>query len=111
MLQRPVRWDRGEPSDDQKQAMIDEVSNAVTKKLMDLTRRRMQDDVRLGWQAAYSQRGTGSTFVRARIIASDVYDRGAPVPTVSASPDQNRFLKDVAAIISEVAQEQDIVLE
>ncbi len=48
---------------------------------------------------------------RAHIIAADVYDRGAPVPTVSASPDQNRFLRDVAAIISEVAQEQDIVLE
>ncbi|TYB38296.1 hypothetical protein FXF50_11660 [Micromonospora sp. AP08] len=111
MLQRPVRWDRGEPSDDEKQIVIDDVSNAVTKKLMDLTRRRMQDDVRLGWQAAYSQSGTGSTFVRARIIASDVYDKGAPVPSVSASPDQNRFLKDVAGIVSDVAQELDIVLE
>ncbi len=111
MLQRPVRWDRGEPSDDEKQIVIDDVSNAITKKLMELTRRRMQDDVRLGWQAAYSQSGTGSTFVRARIIASDVYDKGAPVPTVSASPDQNRFLRDVAGIVSEVAQELEIVLE
>ncbi|MEU4712214.1 hypothetical protein AB0F73_00880 [Micromonospora purpureochromogenes] len=110
MLQRPVRWDRGEPSDDEKQAVIDDVSNAVTKRLMDLTRRRMQDEVRLGWQTAYSQSGTGSTFVRARIIASDVYDKGAPVPTVSASPDQNRFLRDVAGIVSEVAEELDIVL-
>ncbi|MFF0372064.1 hypothetical protein [Micromonospora sp. NPDC005087] len=111
MLQRPVRWDRGEPSDDEKQTVIDDVSNAVTKKLMDLTRRRLQDDVRLGWQTAYSRSGKGSTFVRARIIATDVYDKGAPVPTVSASPDQNRFLKDVAGIVSEVAQELDIVLE
>jgi hypothetical protein len=46
------------------------------------------DDVRLSWQSAYAQRGAGSTFARARIIASDVYDRGAPIPTVSASPDQ-----------------------
>lgn len=111
MLQRPVRWDGGEPEDDQKQVIIDDVLNAVTKKLMDLTRQRMQDDVRLGWQSAYGQSGTGSTFARAHIIASDVYDRGAPVPTVSASPDQNRFLHDVAALISEVAKEQDIVLE
>jgi hypothetical protein len=111
MLQRPVRWEGGEPSDDERQAIIDEVSNAVTKKLMDLTRQRMKEDVRLGWQDAYAQRGPGSTFVRARIIASDVYDRGAPVPTVSASPDQNRFLKDVAALVSEVSDELEVVLE
>jgi len=110
-VQRPVRWEGGEPSDDERQTIIDEVSNAVTKKLMDLTRQRMKEDVRLGWQAAYAQRGHGSTFVRARIIASDVYDRGAPVPTVSASPDQNRFLKDVAALVSEVAADLDVVLE
>lgn len=111
MLQRPVRWEGGEPSEDERQTIIDEVSNAVTKKLIDLTRQRMKEDVRLGWQSAYAQRGPGSTFVRARIISSDVYDKGAPVPTVSASPDQNRFLKDVAGVVSEVADELDIVLE
>jgi len=55
-----------------------------------------EDDVRLSWQSAYAQRGAGSTFARARIIASDVYDRGAPIPTVSASPDQNRILRPAA---------------
>jgi len=30
---------------------------------------------------------------------------------VSASPDQNRFLKDVAALVSEVAADLDVVLE
>lgn len=103
MLQRPVRWEGGEPDDDERQAVIDSMSNAVTKKLIDLTRRRIVEDVRLGWQEAYAQAGRGSTFERARIIANDVYDRGAPIPTVSASPDQNRFLKDVAALITEVA--------
>lgn len=111
MLQRPVRWEGGEPSDDERQTIIDEISNAVTKKLMDLTRQRMKEDVRLGWQTAYAQRGPGSTFARARIIAAGVYDKGAPIPTVSASPDQNRFLRDVAALVSEVADEFDVVLE
>ena len=87
------------------------MSNAVTKRLMELTRRRIVDDARLGWQDAYAQSGSGSTFIRARIIASDVYDRGAPIPTVSASPDQNRFLKDVAALVTEVAQDVGVVLE
>jgi hypothetical protein len=111
MLQRPVRWENGEPSDDEKQAIIDAMSNAVTNKLVELSKRRLGDDVRLGWQEAYAQRGPGSTFGRARIIASDVYDRGAPVPTVSASPDQNRSLKDVAQVVSDVAADFNVVLE
>jgi hypothetical protein len=111
MVQRPVRWEGGEPDADEKQALIDTMSNAITKKLMDLTRRRLAEDVRLAWQEAYAQRGPGSSFTRARIISADVYDRGAPIPTVSASPDQNRFLKDVASLVAEVAAQLDVILE
>jgi hypothetical protein len=111
MLQRPVRREGGEPSDDEKQIIIDTVSNAITEKLMELTRRRLAEDARLGWQEAYAQRGPGSTFIRRRIIAADVYDRGAPIPTVSASPDQNRFLKEVASLVAEVAEQLDVILE
>ena len=46
---------------------------------------------------------------RARIIAADVYGRRAPIPTVTASPDQNRFLKDVAGCIDEVAEESELI--
>lgn len=111
MLQRPSRWDGGEPDDDVKQLVINEVSNAITRKLFALTRQRLAEDVRLAWQEAYAQRGSGSTFVRARIIASEVYERGAPVPTVTASPDQNRFFKSVAELVKEVAEDLDLILE
>lgn len=111
MLQRPVRWDGGEPNDDDKQLIIDAMANAITKKLMDLTRRRIAEDQRLGWQEAYAQQGVGSTFVRARLIAAEVYDRGAPIPTVGATPDQNRFLKEVAALVAEVCKDLDVILE
>lgn len=111
MVQRPVRWEGGEPDDDEKQVLIDTMSNAITNKLIELTRRRLAEDVRLGWQEAYAQHGRGSSFTRARIIAADVYDRGAPIPTVSASPDQNRFLKDVASLVAEVAEQLDVILE
>ncbi|EYR65214.1 hypothetical protein N866_00025 [Actinotalea ferrariae CF5-4] len=105
MLQRPERWSGEEPGEDEKQANLDALSNAVTNRLVELTKRRLRDDVRAGWQQAYLQKGPGSTFVRARIIANDVYDRGAPIPTVSASPDQNRFLRDVAEAVDEVVRE------
>ncbi len=110
MLQQPVRWEGGEPSDDERQAIIDEVQNAVTKRLMDLTRQRLKEDVRPGWLDAYTLRGPGSTFERARVIAYEVYDRGAPIPSVSASPDQNGLMNDVATLVSEVAEEFDVVL-
>jgi len=111
MLQKPVRWEGGEPDDDTKQLIIDDTANAITKKLFVLTQERIQDDTRLAWQAAYAERGTGSTFRRARIISSDVYDRAAQIPTVAASPDQNRFLKAVAGIVRDVADEMELVLE
>lgn len=105
MLQRPERWSGGEPSEDERQATIDELSNAVTNRLVELTLRRLRDEVRAGWQEAYLQKGPGSTFVRARIIVNDVYERGAPIPTVTASPDQNRFLRDVATAVDDVIRE------
>ena len=111
MVQRPVRWEGGEPDVDEKQVLIDTMSNAITKKSMQLTRQRLAEDVRLGWQGAYAQQGRGSSFIRVRIIAADVYDRGTPIPTVSASPDQNRFLKDVASLVAEVAEQLDVILE
>ncbi|WP_434740398.1 hypothetical protein [Micromonospora sp. SH-82] len=111
MAQQPVRWTHGEPSDDEKQFVIDELCNAVTKKLFDLTRRRIQDDPQAAWRAAFRLSGKGSTFERARIIATDVYGRGAPTPAASAWADRDRFLQDVEDIFSEVAEELDIRLE
>jgi hypothetical protein len=111
MLQRPVRWAGGDPTDEQRQTAIDEISNAITKKLFALTEARIKDDVRRAWQDAYAVRGPGSTFARARLIAAEVYDRGAPVPGVAASPDQNRFLRAVADLIAQVARDLELDLE
>ncbi|MFG3424883.1 hypothetical protein [Streptomyces californicus] len=111
MLQRPERWSSGEPGEDEKQAILDALSNAVTSRFVELTQRRLRDEVRRGWQDAYLQKGPGSTFVRARLIATEVYDRGAPIPTVTASPDQNRFLREVAEAVDEVVREFDGDLE
>lgn len=92
------------------QQLINEMSNAITKRLFALTQQRVKDDARLAWQDAYAQSRTGSTFVRERIIAQETYDRGAPIPTVAASPDQNKFLRSVADVLAEVTEEFDVVL-
>ncbi len=41
----------------------------------------------------------------ARIISSEIYDRAAPIPNVTPSPDQNSFLHEVAAVVDKVAEE------
>ncbi|EWC64315.1 hypothetical protein UO65_0359 [Actinokineospora spheciospongiae] len=112
MLQRPVRWTGGEPpSEAEREAALDTLTNAVAQKLIEVSRRRLKDEVQLAWQRAYAQRGAGSTYDRARIISHDVYDHGAPIPTAVASRDQNRFLKAVAEAITEVAEEFGAELE
>jgi energy-coupling factor transporter ATP-binding protein EcfA2 len=106
MLQRPVRWTGGEPpSEAEQEATLDALTNAMTQKLIEVSRRQIKEEGQLTWQRAYAQRGVGSTFDRARIISYEIYDRGAPIPTAVASPDQNKFLRAVAEAIDEVATE------
>lgn len=110
MLGQPVRWEGPDPSDDEKQQIIDEFANAIAKEVRNLSSRRLDGERHRSWQEAYAQAGTGSTFVRARIISSDIYDRAAPVPTVTPSPDQNSFLHEVAEVVDRVAEDLGIGL-
>lgn len=105
MLQRPVSWVGSEPTEDEKQAVIENASNAVTMRLFPLTERRLITEVQPAWSDAYLLSGAGSTFERARRIANDVYDRAVPVPTAAATLDQNRFLTEVADLLMEVSEE------
>jgi len=57
------------------------------------------------WQNAYDKRGTGSTFVRARIIEEEIYQPAAPVPDVTPSPDRNQFLRDVVTEVEAAAEQ------
>lgn len=110
MLQQPLRWEGGEPTDDEKQQVIDDFANAIAREVQALSGRRLNDERRAAWREAFAQAGAGSTFVRARIISSDIYDRAAPVPSVTPSPDQNTFLHEVAAAVEAVADETGVRL-
>jgi GTPase Era involved in 16S rRNA processing len=110
MLSQPVRWEGPDPTDDDKQQIIDGFANAIAKEIRDLSSRRLDSERHSAWQDAYAQAGTGSTFVRARIISSEIYDRAAPIPSVTPSPDQNRFLHEVTTIVDQVAEDLGIGL-
>jgi hypothetical protein len=69
-IQTPLRWEGPEPADDQKQSCFDASADDLGRRLMALCTRRVWHEHAAQWQEAYSKRGTGSTFVRARIIAT-----------------------------------------
>ncbi len=97
MLQNPVAWKGPEPSDDDKQRIYDMIAEDLSRRLVDLASRRIRTERQGEWRTAFNEAGTGSTFRRARLIAEDIYERAAPVPDVTPSPDRNAFLEEVAS--------------
>jgi energy-coupling factor transporter ATP-binding protein EcfA2 len=108
-VQSPVAWTGGpEPTDDEKQIVFQEFAEAISKRLLELTTRRVRLDRAAQWQNAYNQSGRGSTFERAAIIRDDIYAKAAPVPDATPSPDRNEFLKEVLASVQDSADELGI---
>ena len=110
-VQEPLRWDGPEPTDDQKQACFDVFADNLSRRLLGVCTRRVWHERATQWQEAYYKRGTGSTFVRARIIGDDIYESAAPVPDVTPSPDRNQFLRQVITEVEKAAEETGPVLE
>ena len=106
LLQNPLRWDPSEPTDnDDKQQVFDELANALSVKMVDLATRRLRGERMPEWQSAFNQSGRGSSYVRASIIGEQIYNRAAPIPDVTPSPDRNSFLHEVAAVVESVCLE------
>jgi len=106
LLQNPLRWEPAEPTDDaEKQQVFDGLANALSAKTLELATRRVRVDRMSQWQIAFNQSGRGSSFVRASIIGEQIYDRAAPIPDVTPSPDRNSFLHEVAAAVESVCEE------
>ena len=109
--QNPLRWEGHEPTDDQKQDSVDAFTNNLRGRLDEVCTRRVRNERAVQWQNAYSKRGTGSTFVRARIIGDEIYEPAAPVPDATPSPDRNQFLREIVAEVEQAADETNAVLE
>jgi hypothetical protein len=106
LLQNPLRWEPAEPTDDaHKQQVFDGLANALSAKTLDLATRRVRAERMPEWQSAFNQSGRGSSYARASIIGERIYERAAPIPDVTPSPDRNSFLHEVAAVVEGVCQE------
>lgn len=111
LLQNPLRWEPNEPTEDlDKQQIFDALANALSTRVLDLATRRVRVERVSEWQSAFNQAGRGSSYSRASIIGERIYDRAAPIPDATPSPDRNSFLHDVAAVVEGVCAEADAVL-
>ena len=110
-VQQPLRWEGPEPADDQKQACFDAFADNLGGRLLEVCTRRMSHERTAQWQDAYDKHGSGSTFLRARIIGEEIYAPAAPVPDVMPSPDRNQFLHQVIAEVEKAADATGSVLE
>jgi hypothetical protein len=81
------------------------LANSLSAKTLDLATRRVRAERMTEWQMAFSQAGRGSSFARATIIGEQIYDRAAPIPDMTPSPDRNLFLHEVAALVDSVCAE------
>ena len=106
-IQNPLRWHGPDPSEEEKQNKYDDLANNLSERLLDLATRRVWKMRVNEWQDAYDQSGRGSTFDRARIIDSDIYEPASliPDPDVTPSPDRNEFMREVVAEVEAATRE------
>ena len=105
LLQNPLEWTELVPTDDEKQDVFDTIAGDLSRRLIELASRRIKIERLPEWRQAFSESGTGSTYRRATLIAEQVYDRAAPIPDVTPSPDRNAFLRDVESAIKQSMEE------
>jgi hypothetical protein len=111
-LESPLGWTGDKPADEaQIDAIVNNFSKAIAMRLFEPIRNRLSLDPLRTWQNAYALHGTGSTFVRARQIASEILARKVPVPGATPSPDQNEFLHTIIGAIDDAAASEGIRLE
>lgn len=104
-IQNPLRWEGPEPSDGERQGTYDGLAESLGRRLLALSIRRVWREREVECKNPFYKSGTGSTFVRARIISGEIYGPAAPVPDITPSPDRNQFMREVVAEVEAAAEE------
>jgi hypothetical protein len=110
-IQSPLRWEGTEPSTEEQQQVFDELSSRLAKNLLELSSRRIWKELSEEWQNAFNQSGRGSTYVRAEIISGKIYDKAAPIPNLTPSPNRNKFLHEVLDCFVKISGDMGVILE
>ncbi|MEU4313842.1 hypothetical protein [Nocardia sp. NPDC024068] len=88
--------------------IFDEFASEISKRLIELVQRRLDEERVEAWQQAFKLQGAGSVRRRAVTIDHDIYERAAPV---NSGLDSNPLLIGITALVDTASTEVGVVLE
>jgi hypothetical protein len=97
-LDEPLRWEGQASESEERDRAIDAIRRAVSSVLDTFVMERLVQDHLKNWVAAYTHRGTGSTFVRAREIRG-IYEDAAPVLGIVITEHTRAFLNRIRRLV------------
>ena len=92
------RWWTVQPSEEEKQRVIDGIRRDVYEHMHTLAEQRLVDSHEAEWLHAYIFKGKGSSHLRARQMAQ-IYGAAAPSITSVREPAEEEFLHEVTSIV------------
>ena len=107
-IQNPEAWTGPVPSEDEKQIIFEILAGDISIRLLVVVAERLYDEAIPDWFRAFHLSGKGATYVRARLISRDLYERIAPL--LERTPDSNRFLHAIIDAVRHAAGAYNIVL-
>jgi hypothetical protein len=102
-LDRPAAWESGPATDDEREAALDPIRQAVFTKLQELVSRRLKDDQLTNWRIAFDFSGKGSASRRADVI-NDINQDAAPHMSANMTQDARDFLDKLYAILRDAIE-------
>jgi hypothetical protein len=109
-LETPIRWNLQPADDEEAQAVISQVRRAAFTKLHEIAFQRLIEKELPLWRKAYDHRGSGSTWLRARDIAT-VYEEAMPVPGAGMTVIAKEFLSEIRNIVESAIVEAGAKVE
>jgi len=103
-LEQPADWSPMPISDEEREAALDKIRQAVFSRMFELTTRRLRDDQVANWRVAYDYSGKGSAARRANVI-DEIHDSAAPHMSAAMTQDAREFLASLYVILREAIEE------
>jgi hypothetical protein len=103
-LDRPSDWSATPANEDEREAAVDPIRQAVFSRLHELVTTRLRDDQLSKWREAYELYGKGSASRRADLI-SDIHHEAAPRMSAAMTQDARDFLDKLYVILQEAILE------
>jgi hypothetical protein len=103
-LDRPAEWSVAPANDDEREAALDPIRQAVFSRLHDVVTTRLRDDQLSRWREAYEFAGKGSASRRAYLI-NDIHHEAAPHMSAAMTQDAREFLDKLYLILQEAILE------